>query len=83
MPTKKTTGTSGRSKSGATTAKPRSGTGKSTVRKKTARGKPVSPEQRYRMIAESAYYMAEKSGFSGDNVAFWLAAEREIDKNLS
>jgi len=38
------------------------------------------PEQRYRMIQESAYFIAEKAGFSGDNVKYWLAAEKEINE---
>lgn len=40
----------------------------------------VSPEQRYLMIAEAAYFHAESRGFQeGDPVADWLAAEKEID----
>jgi hypothetical protein len=36
------------------------------------------------MIAEAAYYRAEKRGFSGDeSLADWLAAEDEIRKILS
>lgn len=39
-----------------------------------------TPEQRNHMIAEAAYYYAEKRGFSGgDPVNDWLAAEAEID----
>ena len=43
----------------------------------------VSPEQRYRMIQDAAYYIAEKHGFTGDNHAFWLQAEQEIDAKLA
>lgn len=36
------------------------------------------------MIAEAAYYHAERRGFQGgDPVADWLAAEREIAERLA
>ena len=34
------------------------------------------------MIAEAAYFIAERSGFEGDCKAYWLAAECEIDRML-
>ncbi|HHM04523.1 MAG TPA: DUF2934 domain-containing protein [Gammaproteobacteria bacterium] len=44
----------------------------------------ITPEQRRQMIAEAAYYQAEKRGFSGGNPAEdWLAAEREVDRQLA
>lgn len=44
---------------------------------------PVTAEERYRMIAEAAYFRAEKRGFLGGNVAEdWLQAEAEIDQML-
>jgi len=43
-----------------------------------------SVEQRDYMIAEAAYYRAEKRGFdSGDPMQDWLEAEREIDCMLN
>lgn len=42
----------------------------------------VSPEERYRMIAEAAYYRAEKRGFAGDMAEDWREAEAEIDRVL-
>jgi hypothetical protein len=42
----------------------------------------VSPEQRWRMIAESAYYRAQRRGFRGDPVRDWVEAEAEIDASL-
>jgi len=39
-------------------------------------------EQRYRMIQESAYFIAEKAEFKGDNVKYWLAAEKEINERF-
>lgn len=52
----------------------------------TARGQsPVetTAEQRLRMIAEAAYYLAERRGFQGgDPTEDWLQAEAEIDHRL-
>lgn len=44
---------------------------------------PVTAEERYRMIAEAAYFRAEKRGFLDGSVAEdWLQAEMEIDQML-
>lgn len=44
---------------------------------------PVTAEERYRMIAEAAYFRAEKRDFLGGDVAAdWLQAEAEIDQLL-
>lgn len=61
--------------------------GKRTAAARTAphpaKGK-VSPEQRYCMIAEAAYYRAERRSFSGGNpLQDWVEAEAEIDRLLS
>jgi hypothetical protein len=49
--------------------------------------KPVqsaSPEERYRMIEEAAYYRAEKRGFApGGEQEDWAAAVAEIDAMLA
>lgn len=46
--------------------------------------KAVTPEERWKMVAEAAYLRAEKRGFSGGNPTDdWLAAEAEIDNILS
>ena len=51
---------------------------------KTTTGNFITPEQRFNMIAEAAYFMAEKRGFSGGNPeADWLCAESEIDHILT
>lgn len=43
----------------------------------------VGPEQRYHMIAEAAYFHAERRGFrGGDPAQDWLEAEAEIDRIL-
>ncbi|GCB02136.1 hypothetical protein SFMTTN_2955 [Sulfuriferula multivorans] len=40
---------------------------------------PINPEQRYRMIAEAAYYIAERRSFApGDPTADWAQAEMQI-----
>ena len=43
----------------------------------------VDPEQRAALIAEAAYFRAEKRGFSpGSETEDWLAAEAEVDARL-
>lgn len=45
-----------------------------------AADRPVDPATRQSMIAEAAYYCAEKRGFApGHDVDDWLAAEVEIE----
>lgn len=57
-----------------------------TVTKKTAPAGmllPVSHEERWRMVAEAAYYIAQRRGFvGGDALADWVAAEAEVDAKL-
>jgi hypothetical protein len=44
----------------------------------------LSPEDRQRMIAEAAYYLAEHRAFQGgDQTQDWLQAEQEIDRTLA
>lgn len=44
---------------------------------------PVSHEERWRMVAEAAYYIAQRRGFvGGDAIADWVAAEAEVDARL-
>ncbi|MDR7926867.1 DUF2934 domain-containing protein [Acidithiobacillus thiooxidans] len=46
--------------------------------------KAVSPEQRHLMIAEAAYYHAERRGFlERDPIADWVEAEKEVDAMLT
>ena len=43
----------------------------------------ISPEERYRMIADAAYFRARKRNFrGGSDVEDWLAAEAEVDARL-
>ena len=52
------------------------------TRKATA-SNPLAESERRHMIAEAAYYLAEKRGFSGgDPVSDWIAAEAEIETCL-
>jgi len=43
---------------------------------------PITREQRYRMIAEAAYFRAQSQGFCGNPAQDWLEAEAEIDRTL-
>ncbi len=58
----------------------------SSTTKAVAQGKGetvITPEQRYRMICDAAYFRAERRGFVGGNpMEDWLAAEAEIDALL-
>ncbi|MDA8094994.1 MAG: DUF2934 domain-containing protein [Betaproteobacteria bacterium] len=52
-------------------------------KKAGARRLQVTPEQRYRMISEAAYYRAEARGFrGGDPAQDWIEAEIYIDQLL-
>lgn len=62
---------------------------KKTVKKKAttaasaAKGKPVSAEERWHMVAVAAFYKAEKRGFAAGNAEKdWSEAEKEIDALL-
>lgn len=54
-----------------------------TARPRTAKVK-VTPEQRHFMIAEAAYYRAERRGFEGGyEWQDWMDAEAEIERMIS
>lgn len=43
----------------------------------------VTAEERHRMIAETAYFMAQERGFhGGDPVSDWIEAECRVDRQL-
>ena len=42
----------------------------------------VTPEERHRMVAEAAYYIALKKGFNSDPAENWFEAEKQVDENL-
>jgi hypothetical protein len=44
----------------------------------------LSEDERRRMVAEAAYYRAERRGFAaGGEVEDWLTAEREVNQRLA
>ena len=43
----------------------------------------ISDEQRYRMVAEAAYYRAESNHFKSDPLRDWIEAEKDIATLLS
>ncbi|MEW6219172.1 MAG: DUF2934 domain-containing protein [Thermodesulfobacteriota bacterium] len=43
----------------------------------------IDPETRRKMIAEAAYFRAQKAGAASDPLDNWLAAEQEIDRQLA
>ena len=44
----------------------------------------ITPEARYRLVCEAAYFRAEQRGFTGgDPHADWTAAEAEVDRKLA
>lgn len=69
-----------------TETKPVEAAAKAAVKKAPAK-KPakvvISDEQRYRMIAEAAYYRAESRQFKSDPLRDWIEAERDISILLS
>jgi hypothetical protein len=53
------------------------------VKAQTAPAVRVTPEERWKMIAEAAYFRAQKRGFApGDEVKDWLDAETEVAHQL-
>jgi len=51
--------------------------------KKKGPAKKISPEERFQLIQEAAYYRAEKMGFDCDRSECWLVAEAEVDARLT
>lgn len=57
---------------------------KSSSKKNVASNKEITAEQRYKMIAEAAYYIAEKRDFEGgDHCKDWEIAETQVNTMLS
>lgn len=92
-PTKKSVKATGPAKSPVTTQK--SAAKKAPSKKATARKAPaakpaestapdrVSPEERYKMVQEAAYYLAEKQHFVVDSLEVWVEAEKQVDAMLA
>ena len=78
-------------KSPAKKAAPKAAAEKKTVAKAapvapkaSAAKKPeVTPEQRYKMVQDAAYFIAERHGFNGDSAYFWSLAEAEVSARLN
>ena len=61
-------------------------TGEVTVKKTVQKHQrqSVTSEERERMIAKTAYYIAQRRGFQGDKaMSDWLQAELEIDARFA
>ncbi len=43
----------------------------------------VNAEQRYNMIQEAAYYLAEQDSFNGDPMRYWALAEMQIEDMIA
>ena len=56
---------------------------KAVAKKPVAKPRKISPEERYRMVAVAAYFIAERNNFSGSPVGYWTEAEVQIVKMLS
>ncbi|WP_139556515.1 DUF2934 domain-containing protein [Methylotetracoccus oryzae] len=57
----------------------------STLHTLARKARPISVEERQRMIAVAAYYLSEQRRASGDRhdpLDDWLTAERQIDASL-
>lgn len=67
----------------AAVAKKSAATKKPAAKSVTGGKLKVTPEQRYCMVAEAAYFHAERHGFLGDPVQDWIAAEAQIAALLS
>lgn len=45
---------------------------------------PASDETRYKMIAEAAYFLAQRSGFTGNHaLEDWLESENQVNAMLT
>jgi hypothetical protein len=75
----------GKTTDGAGVAPKRRASGKTMRRHVYANGSTsIHEEERQQMIADNAYYRAERRNFEpGYELIDWLAAEAEIDRNLS
>lgn len=47
---------------------------------KKTKASPENSQLRYKMIEVAAYYLAERDGFAGSPVDYWIAAELQFNK---
>lgn len=67
-------------KTAATAKKPAVTKTKAKTAVKKTKATPSNLEQHYRLVEVAAYFIAEKDGFAGNPVDYWIAAEAEIKK---
>ena len=53
------------------------------AKKPAGKARKISPEERYRMVAVAAYFIAERNSFAGSPVGYWTEAEVQISKMMS
>ncbi len=81
---KTTTGKTAAAKTRPAAATPRPKVNKTGLAPQTQKRAPISAEERMRLIAEAAYYKAEKRDFAqGSDLENWIEAEAEIDALLN
>lgn len=80
---KKASASDARNKTTGKTASRKKGSEKNASIKKPSVESPVNPGQRYFMIQDAAYYIAENSGFNGSTIEHWVQAEIQIDNHLN
>ena len=82
-PVKKATGTAakkpGKAAAKSVAKKPPVTKTKPTSRKNVSK---LTPEERYRMVETTAYFIAERHGFQGRSDEHWAAAELEVAAKL-
>jgi hypothetical protein len=85
MATTKPAETSGKKTTSVKKASPAAAkdTKSATPRKKPIKPSIITSEERYKMIEVAAYYVAEKNGFGGQPMDYWLEAERQIEDKLN
>ena len=55
---------------------------KKATSKNSTKARSIGAEERYKMIEIAAYYIAEKNGFKGSSIDYWIAAEAEITDKI-
>jgi hypothetical protein len=63
-------------------APPKAAAAKKAAAPRAKKQAALTPEQRYKMIQEAAYFMAEKDAFGGCATDYWIAAEAQIELML-
>lgn len=56
---------------------------KPAAKKSASNVSPISAEDRYKMIEQAAYFLAERHHFQADPAAIWVQAEKEVDARIA